>query len=104
MLKTHKILHYFKSNKNKPQPNPELSFSEDPGVNIEWEVEASDSRENILRAIRCLPRQYQEILFLRFYQGLEIREISEQLGIPRRRVSERIHYAITLLKKIYPPK
>lgn len=98
------ILYYFKSNRNKPQSGQELSFRADPRVNIESEVETSDSRENIIHAIHRLPRQYQEILFLRFYQELGIPDISEQLGIPRRRVSERIHYAITMLKKVYPKK
>jgi RNA polymerase sigma factor (sigma-70 family) len=57
-------------------------------------------RDRILRqCLRRLPAKYKEVLLLRIYEQLAIEDISRQLGLERRRVSERIHYALQLLAK-----
>lgn len=57
-------------------------------------------RGRILRkCLRRLPPKYKEVLLLRIYEQHSIEEIAEQLGLERRRVSERIHYAFQLLAK-----
>jgi len=50
----------------------------------------------------CLSRlkpKYKEILWLRIYENRSIQEIADFLKLDRKRVSERIHYAFTLLMK-----
>jgi len=59
-----------------------------------------EERHETLR--RCLGRlkpQYKEVLLLRIYEQRSIEEITQQLNLDRRRVSERIHYAFKLLLK-----
>lgn len=101
-ITNNKIHYYFRSKKKKSQRLSELSLIAEPFVNIESDMETNDYLDSILHAIHCLPAKYQSVLLLRFFQGLEIPEIGEQLGILPRRVSERIHYAIKMLKKVYP--
>jgi DNA-directed RNA polymerase specialized sigma24 family protein len=48
-----------------------------------------------------LDSPYREALELRYLQEFSIQEMSEKLGIPPRRVSERIHYALKLLRKAW---
>ncbi len=57
-------------------------------------------RDRILRkCLLRLPPKYKEALRLRVYEQQSIEEISARLGLERRRVSERIHYAFQLLAK-----
>jgi len=51
------------------------------------------------KCLRRLPSKYKEVLLLRIYEQHSIEEISQSLGVERRRVSERIHYAFQLLAK-----
>ncbi|RMG24187.1 MAG: hypothetical protein D6732_24015, partial [Methanobacteriota archaeon] len=44
-----------------------------------------------------LDDKYREVLLLRFYQHYSIEEIAQELNMERRRVSERIHYALKKL-------
>ena len=61
---------------------------------------AYHERQEIMRnAICSLQNKYKEVIYLRFYEEKSISEIAEHLQIESRRVSERIHYAITLLQK-----
>ena len=56
--------------------------------------------ELILRKeLEKLHPKYRQILYLRYFKELSITEICEQLDLSPRRVSERIHYAVKLLKK-----
>lgn len=55
--------------------------------------------EKIREAIKTLKIKYKEVIYLRFYEGKSIAEIADHLQIESKRVSERIHYAITLLQK-----
>ena len=69
---------------------------------ISTEVTSLEDKElrNLLRnKLNRLKKKYMEVLFLRYYKDQSREEISDKLGIPARRVSERINYAIKLLKK-----
>ncbi|MDW7680290.1 MAG: RNA polymerase sigma factor [bacterium] len=68
-------------------------------VNQEMEYEREEMKNTIRQALSQLKIKYQEVLYLRYFEGLSIEEISEKLGISPQRVSERIHYALKLLKK-----
>lgn len=60
-----------------------------------------DIRRQLQAKLGTLPRKYKDVLYLRFYKEYSIAEISILLGIPKRRVSERINYGIKMLKKIF---
>ncbi|MBN2008188.1 sigma-70 family RNA polymerase sigma factor [candidate division KSB1 bacterium] len=63
------------------------------------EVEDTELRDTLKKLILKLKLKYKEILYLRFYEELAISEISQRIGLPPRRVSERINYAVKLLRK-----
>lgn len=60
------------------------------------------SRERDQKIKKCLSRldaKYGEVLLMRFYEQHSIEEISVKLNLERRRVSERINYALKKLAK-----
>lgn len=64
-----------------------------------YEVEETESRDIIRKALKNLQTKYQEVLYMKFFEELSVKEISEKLKLPPRRVSERINYALKLVKK-----
>lgn len=61
-------------------------------------MEREELRTMLEEKLSQLKIKYKEVLYLRYYDELSIAEISEHLGIPTRRVSERIHYALIKLR------
>jgi RNA polymerase sigma factor (sigma-70 family) len=59
----------------------------------------AERREKLRSCLKRLKKKYKEVLLLRIYEDKSIEEISEQLKLERRRVSERINYAFKLLLK-----
>ena len=91
-----KIRDYYKSNiKEKRITN--IFRDELLKVEQESQVEKEEIRKILRRNIANLKEKYQEVLYLRFYEELSITEISQQIGLPPRRVSERLFYALKLL-------
>lgn len=58
-----------------------------------------ERKDKIRKALGKLDKKYQEVILMRVYEEQSIEEISNQLGIEKRRVSERINYAFKLLLK-----
>lgn len=58
-----------------------------------------ERREKIKNALSKLDEKYREVILMRIYEEQSIEEISNQLGIEKKRVSERINYAFKLLLK-----
>jgi RNA polymerase sigma-70 factor (ECF subfamily) len=54
---------------------------------------AVHDRERALGAIKTLPEEQREVVFLTFYEGLSYGEIAGMLGIPEGTVKSRMHYA-----------
>ncbi len=54
--------------------------------------------ETLLDRVRALPELYRSIIFLRYYEGYEVREIAKLLGIPAPLVSTRLKRAKEKLK------
>jgi RNA polymerase sigma factor (sigma-70 family) len=63
------------------------------------EILNHEKKEKIKSALSSLDEKYKEVLLLRIYEEQSIDEISENIGIEKRRVSERINYALKLLLK-----
>ena len=62
------------------------------------EVEHRSDREVLLAALRDLPQDQQDVVFLRIWGELGFREISESLGAPLPTVSSRFQAALKRLK------
>jgi RNA polymerase sigma factor (sigma-70 family) len=69
-----------------------------PGRTPEQLAAGADSRRQLRRAMRVLPGQYREVLFLRDIEGLSTREVARVTGITEDNVKTRLHRARTQLK------
>lgn len=58
-----------------------------------------EKKNEIQLCLNKLQPKYREILLMRIYEELSIEQISDQLNLEKRRVSERINYALKLLLK-----
>lgn len=58
-----------------------------------------EKKKIIRSALSSLEEKYKEVILLRIYEENSIEEISSKIGIEKRRVSERINYALKLLLK-----
>jgi RNA polymerase sigma-70 factor (ECF subfamily) len=97
-----KIRGWFKSEKRKNQIFADDPPSEEIAAASEEYLLETQELENLLRiALNTLESKFKEVLDLRYFNELSVQEISAQLGMPPRRVSERIHYALRLLRKAY---
>ena len=96
-----KITDYIKSQtkiRDNEVPGLDIDlFPDDPDTLSEEDME--ELREALSDMLKPLKPKYREILRLRFIEGLSIEAISKILGLPPRRVSERIHYAIQNIRK-----
>jgi RNA polymerase sigma-70 factor, ECF subfamily len=64
--------------------------------------EAVESRERAARIekiVKGLKPKFREVLYLYYYKELTREDVARELGIPPRRVSERVNYALKLIKK-----
>ena len=94
-----KVRDYFKLQKRQgvmttnPPPENELSAEQ------EYEFENREMRDMLRTLLGKLKLKYKEVLYLRYYEEFSINQISQQIKLPPRRVSERINYALKLLRK-----
>jgi len=71
-------------------------------------LEREDAEENWRRyahvhgAIRSLPAHYQEVLVLRYFEGLKLEEVAQVLNKRVGTVKSLVHRGLTRLKKIIP--
>jgi RNA polymerase sigma-70 factor, ECF subfamily len=64
-----------------------------------YEIENAELKNLIRRALKNLKMKYQEVLYLKYFEDLSVKEISQKIKLPPRRVSERLNYALKLIKK-----
>jgi RNA polymerase sigma-70 factor (ECF subfamily) len=77
--------------KHRPEPTP----LPDPQTSIE-EKERADQ---LAVHIQSLKPKYRDVLELIYFRELPREEVARRLGITPAKVSERLHYALKLLKK-----
>ena len=99
-MTNNKIRDWFKRGKKEKRyldddpPSPEIAAATE-----EYLLENKELRTVLRALLKKLAPRYKEVLDKRFFEELSVQEISEQIGIPPRRVSERIHYALKCLRK-----
>ncbi len=64
-------------------------------------LENKQRAERLGRAIEHLKKKYRDVLYLYYYKELSRQEVAERLGITPSRVSERVNYAMKLLRDVY---
>ena len=97
-ITANKIRDYFKTRKKQPflpEKLPEGTVS----VAEAFDLEKKELRSLLGQLLSSLKLKYKEVLYLRYYEELSVTEISKKLNLPPRRVSERINYALKLVRK-----
>ncbi len=94
-----KIKDYLKNHRIYQTTTLDDIEDEHQDADIFTELDSSELKNRIKKCLSTLDIKYQEVLYLRFFDNLTISEISEKIDLPPKRVSERIHYALTKLKK-----
>ena len=89
---------YFKAQKKEAR-HQALGTDADFGVVEEFELEKKELQAAMKEILKRLKHKYQQVLFLKYYEEMSVAEISEQIDLPPRRVSERLNYAVKLLQK-----
>ncbi|GAB3320804.1 hypothetical protein GCM10027299_14420 [Larkinella ripae] len=91
--------------RNKPalsvpslQEISQLSDWETIETAIERNEADSESQRKVRDAIELLPKRQQEVVFLKFYKGLENEQIAEMMEINRQSVANLLYKALTSLK------
>lgn len=97
-IANNKIRDYFKLMKKQRQ-HQTLDQSLNFGVAEEFELEKKELRALMKEMLKKLKHKYRQVLYLKYYEELNIAEISERINLPPRRVSERLNYAVKLLQK-----
>ena len=52
--------------------------------------------------LKTLSGLHREVLLLRFYEGMKIREIARHLGVSKGTVKSRLHYALERMQQLLP--
>lgn len=62
-------------------------------------LDRKELRNYLKKSLKQLKHKYREVIYLKYFEELSIDEISQKIDVPQRRVSERLNYAIKLLRK-----
>ncbi len=68
-----------------------------------FEAESQERARHITAVVQGLKPKFRDVLYLYYYKELSREEVARELGISPRRVSERVNYAIKLVKKSLRP-
>ena len=91
---------YFRNlTKTKPTEDIDKHHKLESFNNPLIEILDFEKKEIIRSALSSLDEKYKEVILLRIYEEQSIEEIAQNIGIEKRRVSERINYALKLLLK-----
>lgn len=63
-------------------------------------IDTAHDMSHILRSLKRLKHEYQEIIFLRYIEELSVKEIAEVLGKSGTNIRVTLHRALSVLKKI----
>lgn len=94
-----KIRDYYKQQKKDERILNRTTPILDPEDCQEDEQVKQELHSILKKLIQNLKLKYKEVLYLRYYEEMTIAQISNQINLPPRRVSERINYALKLLRK-----
>jgi RNA polymerase sigma-70 factor (ECF subfamily) len=72
----------------------------EPSENIEDELITSQIHEDLMKMIKYLPDNQQEVIKLRFFDGLSFKEIADQTETSINTTLGRVRYALMNLRKI----
>lgn len=65
-------------------------------------LEKRERTQTVYQALQQLPQESQELIRMRWYEGLSPKEISQRMGIPVKRVYAKERTALRRLRKLLP--
>jgi RNA polymerase sigma-70 factor (ECF subfamily) len=72
----------------------------DPGLSPERELELSELKQHVQKAIECLPGRYRVAIVLRHMEGLDYDEIAQIMNLPLGTVKTFMHRGREQLREI----
>ncbi len=72
----------------------------EPSENIEDQLVTNQIQEDLLRMLQFLPLNQQEVIKLRFFDGLSFKEIADHTDMSINTTLGRVRYALINLRKI----
>lgn len=72
----------------------------EPSENIEDQLVTNQIQEDLLKMLQFLPQNQQEVIKLRFFDGLSFKEIADHTEISINTTLGRVRYALINLRKI----
>ncbi|HYA49068.1 MAG TPA: sigma-70 family RNA polymerase sigma factor [Burkholderiales bacterium] len=94
-ITTRRIIDHIRQKTKVLRHAPEPAALPDPHD----ETENRERAGQIAAVVNGLKPKFREVLYLYYYKELSREEVARELGISPRRVSERVNYAIKLIKK-----
>src|SRR5574344_257932 len=104
------MIDYFRQTKNEnliSNDDSELDLFNDSSLsesNIEDEMICSQTLEDIRRLVNQLPENQREVVFMRYYQDLSFKEISDITGVSINTALGRMRYALINIRKMAEEK
>jgi RNA polymerase sigma-70 factor (ECF subfamily) len=98
-ITSHVIQEYFRGQRKRQKLSASLQEESLIAVNEEIALEKEELRQELRMLLKNLAPKYQEVLYLRFFEEMPVKDIAKKLNLPAERVSERINYAIKLAQK-----
>jgi RNA polymerase sigma-70 factor (ECF subfamily) len=88
----HKVVDYYRKRGRQPE-----IMALDPEINDMAERSAWQEQVSVRMALQRLPQHYQEVLLLRFAEGLPFQDVAEALGISLEAAKSRYRRAIAAM-------
>jgi len=92
------LMDYYRKSPNTADVDPDEMKSENQGT--EEKAENIERKKVVLRVLRKLPEQYQQILSLRFFEEMTNEEIAEILGCRKATLAVKLHRSLQAFKNI----
>ena len=86
-------------NIRKKEIDTDEVYTEETLPDISVDTEERDTKRLLFDMIKSLDSKYGDVIMLKYYYGLGVREIADSLGISQENVKVRLHRARALLKK-----
>ena len=79
----------------------DVAFIEDPNIRPDEKLALDELRVSIRNCLNLLPKEKRNLLYLRYWEDLTIKQIAKQTGTSERAIEGKIYRAKNLLKKLF---
>lgn len=86
--------------KNGRHPTSDLDALKDFAAALSTGSEYDTEKADLAAAVRTLPKEERELLYLRYWEGLTVRELAEKTGLPVMTAHDKLKKCLAKLKKL----